>query len=148
MTDLSELLAKLEAAEGPSRELDADIAVEIVGFFRAPAKYEQDDFDYCYKDKDGTVICPGHGGDQLVPLYTASLDAIAALVEASLPPLKHFSDQPSEGWKFGVYRLVLPGSWTAWIRKHGEDGVDAKARTPALALCIALVKAKQAEASL
>ena len=124
MTDLSELLAKLEAAEGPSRELDAELA-----------------------KLDGLTHPVGVLGVEC-PLYTSCLNAITALVEASLPPLKHFSDQPSEGWKFGVYRLVLPGSWTAWIRKHGEDGVDAKARTPALALCIALVKAKQAEASL
>ncbi len=51
----SDLIAKLEALDGPSREVDGEIATDVDGF------------------------------DHLVPKYTASLDATVALVERALP---------------------------------------------------------------
>lgn len=101
MTDLSELLAKLEAAEGPSRELDVMIGTLFIG----PG------WEAAYS------LAPN------APKPTADQNAITALVERAFQGCD---------WEVGQ----------AWA-EHCHH-----APTAPLALCIALVKAKQAEASL
>jgi hypothetical protein len=78
--------------------------------------------------------------------YTTSLDAALALAERVLPPDPDFSPQtPSVGWKINLYRGMIPtdqrGGWFANVRRHATDGFEGASESPALALCIAILKA-------
>lgn len=69
------LINQIEAASGPSRELDCAIGVAVGWFETAPNKGWPDQLDYI--DIRGEFRSyPGHGFDQLVPRFTASIDAI------------------------------------------------------------------------
>lgn len=115
MTDLITRLSKLDA---PDREVDA-----LIGklFFPDEAKSF---FDFN------------------APAYTASIDAAIALAERVLP-----------GWKWRVGRTeVFPNGW-AYVHKYDPSNcdrideaacADGKAATPAIALLIALLRAKEA----
>lgn len=81
---MTDLIARLEAAEAGSRELDADIGVLIGGYYVAEPRYEGAPVAYGYVDADGRRIEPGHGGDQLIPPFTTSLDAALALASRVL----------------------------------------------------------------
>lgn len=120
--DLSALIARLEAAEAGSRELDAAVADVLFPRFT----------------RDGEAVpgfpgrwpfAPGSAHDAEVTPVTTSLDAAVALAERVLP-----------GWQVGM--------WTTKQNAVGsvlrEDGgaFDANASTPALALCIATLRAK------
>jgi hypothetical protein len=70
MSDLAELLKRVEAATGPDRELEWDIDEAITG--------EVPDFHGC-------------------PHYTASIDDALALVERKLPDHKWGIHQPKDG---------------------------------------------------
>lgn len=110
----AELVAALEAATGPSRELDARIWLEAVEKPRPGDKLDKD------------II--GRW-----PHYTASLDAALTLVP--------------EGYTRSLY---FGGNWPAeaklW-RHHdysGQQDIEAEAKTIALALCIAALRARGA----
>ncbi len=113
---LSDLIAALAAATGPSRELDERMAVEVFGR-RLPAPM------------------PGPGWVTLVdadavPAYTASLDAITGAVR------EKWSDV---GWD-------LQSGGHAWIGKLSEPARHSVvARSPALALCLAAARLALAE---
>ena len=114
-----ELLAALEAATGPDRELDRCISLLSDG-----------------KNPDEYVLVGATA--HLIPQYTASIDAALLLVP--------------EGWHWAVYtdkmicgkngvRVVIGGpdrtrrGWSKIIH-------ETYAATPALALCIAALKAR------
>ncbi|WP_146226067.1 hypothetical protein [Phyllobacterium leguminum] len=77
---------------------------------------------------------PGQAGDMLVPRYTASIDAAIALAERVLPE--------------GLARLLFVRNSTP--TKAGFDWPEKskilyfEGATPAIALCIAILKAKEA----
>lgn len=79
-----------------------------------------------------------HGEPSHAPKYSTSLDAVLALAERVLP-----------GCSPGMSQNVHSRDWFAWIG-YAEDG-EAKLHaqtfgtTPAIALCIAVLKAKQGE---
>lgn len=77
--ELLALADRVEALTGPDREVDAAIAVAALGWFTIPPRYEGDKVGYGYIDADGVRVHPGHGGDQMVPRLTASLDAAMTL---------------------------------------------------------------------
>ncbi len=79
------LIERLEGLSGPDRETDCAIGVATGQFEARTSRRPYVEFDYCYEDDDGNLIVPGYGGDQLVPAYSASLDAAIALVEKVLP---------------------------------------------------------------
>lgn len=132
----AELIEKLEAADGPSCSLDAEIfrhmgeplPKEFVGL---PIKLKW--------QGDGTAVVNVSEEFQVKfspPAYTASLDAAVGLVELVLP-----------GWDW-----QLNAQGFAIICKEGVDAMYAgegyseneyigSAKTLALALCIALLKA-------
>lgn len=116
-SDLQSLLERLEKATGPDREIDQDIE-DIVRLGIAP------------RDKP-LPFCPK---------YTSSLDAALSLVERVLPPL------PTADHKHSEIRLqIADGDTNAVIDRDtfsGEAVTIASAATPALALCLALVRAK------
>ena len=121
MTDYTNLIARLEAAEGPSRELDSEIflATASEAFLKQLGYPEPNTWN---------SLAPA-------PLYTASLDAAVSLVSESmvLQSLQR-RIQPEMGgrmWSATIHGYKL-------FRSGGQ-------RTPALALCIAALKARQAE---
>jgi hypothetical protein len=130
MTTLTELAAMLDAATGPSRELDSAIAVALDGFETWPERYEGAGVQYCRRYGDDLAI-PGAAPDSLVPHYTSSIDAALALVERLLP-----------GWDWGVERYGLQASGKVWPAGwHDAKVVRAFAPTTPLAILKALVAA-------
>jgi hypothetical protein len=114
-----ELIVALEKAERPSRKLDAEVAL-VVG----------------WKVVVGDTWMGPHG-EIAVPEYTTSIDAALTLVP--------------EGWRWAVGdkddRTDVP--WAQVFRTDLETGElvmfaedDCYPATPALALCIAALKAR------
>lgn len=144
---LSLLLRKLEEATGPDRELDARLHVALF-------------------DPQDVLLDPGHAGkpphrppvygagSELIrdewsksdwdaiahqvgasARYTSSVDEAIVLVEKMLP-----------GWRKSVGEATDGKSWAGYLykledRPELDTKVIANAPTPALALCIALLKA-------
>lgn len=145
-TEPGEVVERLAAAEVGSRELDCALAVLLDGYIEEPSRYGWEAHDYAYIDGEGGRVSPGHGGDQLVPHYTTSLDAALALAERVLPADPDFSPAtPSAGWKIDIYRGMVPsadgGGWFVTVRRHATDGIRVAKSSPALALCAAILRA-------
>lgn len=116
MSDLQTLIARVEAASGPDREIDSKIALELLG---GAATYKGDVLWNINAD----------GWDAL-PAYTASLDAAVRLVEAKLPG----------------YEWFVNSSGFAGVRSDAHDnGANGNHEaSPALALVAALLHALEA----
>jgi hypothetical protein len=129
MTDRDVLLAlalRCEAATGPDRELDAEIArrtgwiCENAGWWWSP-----EIVSIARQTKRGKYA---HGSPIELPQWTASIDA-------ALPP---------DGWGYELRRGHL-GERKALCRMWNGRGVwAAVAATPALAFCAALLRARGA----
>lgn len=130
------LLERVEAATGADREIDKELAQHLLGaFIRLSTTGE----GWRYQ-----MLLPDHQGVSFeslpdVPAYTSSLDAALSLVERVLP-----------GW--GVEVLTPDRDmWRAtvwpWVSSRGtRDNVGFRysyAKTPALALLAALLKATE-----
>lgn len=138
--DLSALIARLEAAEAGSRELDALVwkALNPRGEIAIKGAGRPGLVNWRCRIPGATIANswtnPGR--------YTTSLDAALALAERVLP-----------GWYFGVQqnRYVspdMPDNWSAYLsapRALDQGDIEGEAPTPALALCIAILRAKQGE---
>lgn len=126
MTDLPALLSRLEAAEGPSRELDSEIVRVLCPSAVVTTYLASDDEDSVFHAQS-----LGLSDRASVPAYTASLDAALALAERALP-----------GWGWSITRK---DKWS-WVCVNEPDAtveiVRGEHTQPALALCIAIVKAK------
>ena len=117
------LIDRLSKLEGPDREVDAAIWMHLI---EKPGINDKIDRDMVGR----------------YPSYTASIDAAIALAEIVLP-----------GWKWRVGRTELfPNGW-AYVHKYDPSNcdrtdeaacADGKAATPAIALLIALLRAKEA----
>lgn len=122
---LSELIAALEAADGPSRQLDAQIALSH-GWDVVPIREKGGrTWDRWYRP---------HAGKRYpvrLPLYTASIDAALTLV-----PKGFAWDLRGNRNGDGFARLSAP---------DGSSGFIHFAATPAHALCIAALKAREAK---
>lgn len=113
------LIEKLSAATGPDRDIDGAL-VEV--FATHPP---------LWKRKRGSTSEWGNDhplSSWDAPRYTASLDAALALVEKKLP-----------GWDWEVHNNGL-----ARLLSPEGNSIYANAPTPALALCLALLRALQA----
>ena len=134
---LSPLLRKLSEATGPDRELDALVwcAVyhpESVPFYDgAMLRFSADGkppFDFVHDDK--------------IKSYTSSVDVVLYLVTAKLPGAWIDITGPR---KFLIIPTPVPNYWRAIIEASGgPDETIGWGATPALALCIALLKALEA----
>lgn len=135
------LIARLEAAEVGSRELDAAIWGALIHpetkVISCHAAYAEDGTQVMFtlppKRKE---IATQRGGTYLhADAYTTSLDAALALAERVLP-----------GWAWMVERHKDVTA-TAWIDEWNAYGEvrSYRGNTPALAMCIAILKAKEAE---
>ena len=132
-TDLPALLARVEAATGGDREIDAAIALTFQlpqHFFAGVAGCQFD------KDVDGPdyhvdkATWSGMGERYSAPPFTTSLDATVALVEKL---------RPGEFIKvcgpFSVYSSKYPRPWQAMFDNEHWDGhghTEALARLAAL----------------
>jgi len=134
MTDLSNLIEKLQAATGPDRELDCEIAVALDGYFEVPPRFGRVAVDYACT-RGGETMLPGQGGDQLVPHYTASLDAVVELAERLFGHAATLDITINIG---AAYH-----SCAFFPFELDEPFVAENARTPAIAACIAILKAKE-----
>lgn len=158
---MSDLIAKLEKLEGPDREVDAEIVFDAfaspvgkhkedggpIGYIditdqpswnlglRFPGK-DREWFSACRKQIKGETLLIERDGSYVlmnslrVPELTASLDAAIALVERVLP-----------GWDWGRdddQRMYL-------YPPNTDECLSARGATPAIALLIALLKAKEAQ---
>ncbi len=135
---MTERLAALcEGASGSDRELDCLIGVAIGQFFTEPNKGWPDRLDYYRRNVDGSVSMPGHGFDQMVPAYTASLDAAMTLV-----PWGWLKERE---YRFGLEQDDwIEDRWCARFDQMcgGGGTILAVAATPALALCAASIRAR------
>lgn len=134
------LIDRLSKLDGPDREVDALIECEAC---------DEYSFGHRLGKNKGSVIAYfnrsngdiGHGTYK-APAYTASVDAAIALAERVLP-----------GWNWRVGRTELyPNGWS-YVHKYDPSNcdrtdeaacADGKAANPAIALCIALLRAKEA----
>ncbi|WPM82757.1 hypothetical protein R5W60_16585 [Brucella pseudintermedia] len=139
MTDLITRLSKLVA---PDREVDARIWCEVHGVAYVDHYALMHETQVIFKEKGKRK--EQVSGDDMphAALYTASVDAAIALAERVLP-----------GWKWRVGRTELfPNGW-AYVHKYDPSNcdradeaacADGKAANPAIALLIALLRAKEA----
>jgi hypothetical protein len=140
--DLADLLARVEAAEGPNFELECSIfealAMPTEWFGSPVTSHFRMGGGYGFNTSDGFR----HLDCLKAPAYTASLDAALALVERVKP-----------GW--GVRMDIHPGSteasveprWKSLDVPRDQSFWAATLPTPALALLAALLKALIAEAA-
>ena len=132
----TELLAALEAATGPSRELDRRIAKEI-GWFRVEPRFTVNKKggwihprDFCGTDGDGRPLLDSlHGTDIWpdVPAFSSSIDAALSV----LPDGADWSRYRAANMKMTM--MVMTDSPMAHM---------GQAATPALALVIAAIRAR------
>nr|WP_312293787.1 hypothetical protein [Brevundimonas diminuta] len=112
-TDLSALIARLEAAETTGIIMESE-AVALQNALGLEDSYDTDWKQCCWNALKG------------------SLDAAIGLAEAALP-----------GWPCWGVATDIPGRIGAVLAKSNRDeGVMGYAATPALALCIATLRAK------
>lgn len=132
MTDLAQLIGRLKAASEGSRPLDWLIAEEI------------GDEAFRLKAAAWPPFAPGSKIDKGIPAFTTSLDAIVALIERKLP-----------GWTVARLGQNDDKTWHAELREGYLTSYDrvatssyrpgSRPATPALALCIAFLRALQAQ---
>lgn len=129
--DLTALLARVEAADGPDRELDFQIHAAVFG--RA----------INFQDAAGYLF--GEGRDEKFATcgqLTASLDAALALCGRVLPGWTRMVDE-----NFGIGEATV---WTGYVFTP-KDALCAQyegySKTPSLALLAAMLKALMAQAA-
>lgn len=129
--DIDALIARLEDATGPDRELDALLAVA------------SGQFCHIYRTVAGCFVYRAdEQGGQRAPYFTASIDAALMLVpEGCFPSL-------AKNVRSGVWRAwVATVSCDKWNRPKYNTKDAAEAPTPALAICIASLRVKQEQSS-
>lgn len=150
---MRELIERLEKATGPDRELDCEIAVAL-SFW---PKYGPSEDEYAYVVKGTTWVevragvrgkrkRPGaraiwythdtYGASSCLPRFTASIDAAVALAERVL------SDA---GWSVAMNRIDRRYVGRIWSGEI-DDGKANAGATPAIALCIAILRAAEESA--
>lgn len=123
----SDLIAKLEALDGPDREVDADIYIAFNIPMERAGRIDRLGGCVGWWPKDAPYESAVD-----VPRYTASLDAAIALVERVLPGNHLRIDIGDDG----LHAANIFGDW-------GDSHANASS-SPAIALLIALLRAKEA----
>ena len=129
-TEWLALAERCEAATGPDTELDAAIACAVHGWTQISEEIDP------YGDVP--MLIDRDGGGPMIPCeYTASIDAITALIERDLP---------GGAWSAGM-GCVRPDEPVAGARLFSAESRyfcigEAEGRSPALALCAAFCHAK------
>lgn len=137
MTNLSSLIARLEKAEGPDRELDCQIAF-ATGHFDTKLRFglegswiergskRDDEWVDVHVRNKGTLIYSEH-----YPAYTSSIDAAVSLAERVLPALSKIQPQTYVGGEFHHCEIETDdGDFEAHNRPNA-----------AIAICLATLRA-------
>lgn len=127
MTDYASLIERLEKADGPDRNLDGAIYWHLLEENRAERELWWVELQFSATPENVDWRKP----------FTSSLDAALSLVERKLP-----------GWVWGVTSPDNPEDDPALQRQHFTARlrksvviIRAHAPTPALAVCLALLRA-------
>lgn len=138
MSDLSSLIARLEAAEGPSDELDAHIRCVLLADKEAYVEQSKFNGAWCvysgeYRGSPRLVEPQRYGVPHplWVAEYTRSIDAAVSLAERVMP-----GRSVMMGWR-------QSSETKPWARVGLWPDPDATAATPALALVLATLRALQ-----
>ena len=128
------LAERVEALDGPDREVDCAIGVAIGLFRTEPNRGWPGQIDYIQIREEGDLY-PGHGFDQLVPKYSASLDAAMSL----LPVIETPGDPP----RHADFIIECTNAGLTIAAMVGHDGRDrcSWGATPALVLTAAALRA-------
>lgn len=114
------LSERVERLEGPDREIDCLIGVAVGWFVTEPNKGWPDRMDYI-DIRGGTKSYPGGGFDQLVPKFSASLDAAMSLArhdsEAIVILMGAVAALEKDGWPKGEWAKKLARYVTAQALK-------------------------------
>lgn len=121
MSGLSELIAKLEGLSGPDRELDHALFQHFYAGMIERGQYR--------RMLDVYVSATDPLDRMSIDAFTASLDAAVALVERKLP---------GQEWTVGS-RDTLGHPWGK-VRSESLRSIQDSAATPAIALCLALLR--------
>lgn len=139
MADVNELIERLGALTGPNPHVDAEIEAAIHGgepAYRAASRHQF-----------GPSVVLNHGAEnpwdgwESAPSFTGSLDAALTLVPPRhrwLLDKRPFAVGRSDGYRAEVYREA---------HSYRSDRADVPTHwgpTPALALCVAALKARAA----
>lgn len=126
LSPLQSLIERLEGASGPDREIDAAIAIWR---YPALAAWPRSDRGGWLSPEWGLITPP--------PDYTDSVDAALALTERVLPGCRVMIERGfnDEGWAMVQASPIAPRGMT-------------EGSTPAIAACLALLKAVQAQETL
>lgn len=128
------LIDRLSQLDGPDREVDSEIAVHLLGYTRVNRMEKWPEAKPIWDFYEGE---PLNSNGVFIPKYTSSVDAAIALAERVLP-----------GWT--IARLGQDDSklWNAELRQGYLTAFDrvtlGGAPNGAIALCIALLRAKDA----
>lgn len=137
--DIAALLERVRAATGPDRTIDGSLAL---------LSLHLPDGTYAYSSLGGYVVStspkvpvgPGIGQFHPADYYTASLDAIVALIDRELGP-----------WDISLDRAddIDKPAWFCWIEdRHSADAhAEGHGATRALALVAAFLRAKLSDHS-
>lgn len=147
--ELTLLLERVQKATGPDREIDWDIA-DALQLIPAHRVIDVGWDHVWYRHPGETILSRVPGSDQFAgveswsPLnITASLDAIAALIDSRLNDTPGVAHYPAE---MTLSSVGLDGPWKAaiWLGEE-SDGQYVKAPTAPLALCAAFLQAMIAQ---
>ena len=130
---MTDLIHRLEAAEGPSRELDVEIGMLVEGVpCERMSQYLTRYWAYreWREETKGDKILIHDRMAITAPYYTASLDAAVSLVPEGTYCKMQIGRDRKHNW--------------VWVESVTCETVACHA-TPALALCIAALKAREAE---
>jgi len=145
MTDTASLIARLEKATGPDRELDVEIHTTVIGLEMYESVYTRGDGSVCLRYWAGGGDSPSY---YVLPRYTSSIDAAMTLVS---PDWRVNSADFSVDGRFS-WMLTLTGQprtdWFARRRTMMDDTGDddplhmtGVGKTLPTALCIAALRA-------
>ena len=137
-TDIAKVVERIEGLDGSDRQVDAEIGLATGAFFTVPNKGWPDRLDYCRINGDGSQTFPGNGFDQLVPAYTASIDAAMTLVPEGWG--WNISQPNARALASGLLKKRTPCSGE--VQNGCEDRYAVAGATPALALCAAALRAR------
>jgi hypothetical protein len=141
------LIARIEAATGPDREIDRTIFHDLLGFCRHDKKTRSGaqsdtgfDCDDCSADSWGNLGKLGQRLHDSAPSYTVSVDAALTLV-----PENHTVDLTiGSHWPNRARLLPLYQDGERWLHRGSGPHFCSNAATTALALCAAALKARLA----
>lgn len=119
---LSEIIERLEKANGPSKELDFWLSVRVF-----------DPCDYTTEELQRDIDLVGIDGMHIDAPFTSSVDAAIALAEKVLP-----GEPVIMGWAQTL-------ETRPWARVGAWSAPDATGQTPALALVTAVLSALRAK---